>query len=280
MQNYEFWQGNSNLNSGQDFPWFTVCKNYNDHAYLAANNFIQWPSCGPDRYKPDQYGKDSRTIVKMGYTKHFYDSRKAIWQEYADWIDNAVKEGLLPSWNYRTMGSVEEREVEYDRCKENDDLLVEQHFDPTWGLILIKNITEKSKHDHVIDEGDNLEDKPAEVWGKPGEYFQIKPTWEKPYFSGESVNVDNNYKKEWGPEGTDFKWTVLEGDVTFDNDEAWKPKITCQGALGDVLQVQLQVIHADWEVIDDEGEPVEAPSETQTILITLAESKPEPAPEA
>ena len=48
------------------------------------------------------------------------------------------------------MGSVEEREVEYDRCKENDDLLVEQHFDPTWGLILIKNITEKSKHDHVM----------------------------------------------------------------------------------------------------------------------------------
>ena len=280
MQNYVFWRGSSQLNSSRDWPWLTVCKNYNDHAYLAANNFIQWPSCGPDRYKKNQYDSDTSTIVKVGYTQHFYDARKAIWQEYADWIDNAVKEGLLPSWDYRTMGSVEEREVEYDRCKEKDDLLVEEHFAPDWGQIFIRNLTSKSKDDYVINEGNNLEDIPAEVWCKPGNYFQIRPMWDKEYLEGEFVNPNNNYKKEWAPRKTDFKWTVLEGNVTMDDDEVWKPKFTCNGELGDVLKVQLQVIHADWEVTDENDEPVEPPSDTQIMLITLAESKPEPAPEA
>ena len=273
MQNYVFVRGEEARDDGAAWPWDIASKTYNDHAYYNANKFIQWPTCGPNRYVLNQYGSNTDTIAKMGYTKDFYIARKAIWQDYADWIDNAVKEGILPSWDYRTQGKVEEREVKYDECKERDDLLVEEHFNPTWGLILIKNIT-KPKDDYVIDEGNNLEDKPAECWCQPGQYFQIKPTWDKEYLQGEYANPDNGFKKEWAPRKTDFKWTVLEGDVTFENDEASKPKITCKGALGDVLQVQMRVTHADWEVTNEDGEPVEPPSETQTIRITLAESKP------
>ena len=251
--------GESEVPSGgnqQPSPWDDNSGRYAWHAYWKANRFVQNPILGPDKMNGNEQ-------INWRWTKDFDKARKEIWQEYIEWIDEQVLDGKLKSWKSNST----ERDNKWQEFKDRDDVLYQENFDPSWGLIDMKS-SGSSSRGRLTDPGNNLEGKPAAGWGIPGKYQTMKPTWDNPNFSS------YNWKDEWFPANTTVKWTAIEGDITFEDDTARETKMYYNGEVGDVVQAELRLTQSNWEVGEAKGEPVPAPYETQKVFITLVAEEP------
>ena len=240
-------------------PWDDRHFWYPKYAYYNSNAFVQTPITGPDRYEKDQYGNDTKYIIDPGKTKHFNLDRKKVWQEYIDWSDRAVMDRVMETWE-SPIDEESEQKAKFEECLAKDDELLEYYFDTNWGQISVKG--KDGKSDRTIDEGNNLADKPAWLYCKPGETCTLEPEWTNERF------WDLDIKKDFRAQDTAFEYTIKSGDASINDPNAWKPVITCNGNVNDVVVVEMKLTMKYWKV---EGE--DSPFNTQEIKITLADSK-------